>query len=524
MSFDNRIHKNLRHDLPAGLVVFLVALPLCLGIALASGAPLFSGIIAGILGGLVVPILSRSQLAVSGPAAGLTAIVLAGIKDMGSFEQFLVAVFLGGVIQFGLGLIRAGKIAYFFPVSVIKGMLAAIGIILIINQFPHLFGYNVAQYQQDRVRLPEAQSFEQMKQVFLANLQLGAIVISVVSLGILILWENTRLKKINWMPGALVVVVVSVLINLYFKQSPDWVLFALANDHLVSIPGFSFEDPTAALRFPDFSALSNGATYTLAITIAVIASLESLLTVEAVDKLDPFRRQSNMNKELLGQGLANSLSGLIGGLPITCVIVRSSVSIESGGRTRMVAISHGVLLLVSVLFLGDVLNQIPLACLSAILLLVGYKLAHPSKFITVYRRGMDQFIPFMTTILAILFTDLLTGVIIGIAFGLVFVIIVDFKAAIDIERPEPKRYLIVMNKDVSFLNKFVLRQALDKVENSSHVHIDARRAKFIDQDIIEVINDFKAAAPNRNITLTCKDLTKERFSLNLFREQNERNN
>lgn len=517
MSLDNNIFRHLRNDLPAGLVVFLVALPLCLGIALASGAPLFSGIIAGILGGLAVPLLSRSQLAVSGPAAGLTAIVLTGIQDMGSFESFLTALLLGGVIQFFFGVIRAGKIAYFFPVSVIKGMLAAIGIILITNQIPHFFGYNVEQYQEDRIWIPEAENMEHMKQIFLANMQVGSIVISIASLLILILWENSPLKKINWMPGALVVVVVGVLINSLFMEFKP--VLALYNEHLVNIPPFYFDDPLSVLRFPDLSALKEETTYTLAITIAFIASLESLLTVEAVDKLDPYKRQSNMNKELLGQGLANTLAGLFGGLPVTCVIVRSTVSIESGGRTRMVAFSHGILLLVSVLFLGEILNRIPLACLSAILLLVGYKLAHPSKFKLVYQRGWDQFVPFMTTIFAILFTDLLTGVLIGIAFGLIFVMIVDFHAAIHVERVEHNSYLIVMNKDVSFLNKFVLRQALDKVENGGKIHIDARRAKFIDRDIIEVIADFKETALTRDIQLTVEDLTEEKFSLHLFQEQ-----
>ncbi|MGF1534281.1 MAG: SulP family inorganic anion transporter [Bernardetiaceae bacterium] len=516
MPFDNRIHKNLRYDFPAGLVVFLVALPLCLGIALASGAPLFSGIIAGIVGGLFVPILSRSALAVSGPAAGLTAIVLMGIEDAGGFRPFLTALVLAGVFQFFLGVIKLGKIAYFFPISVIKGMLVAIGIILITNQIPHLSGYVVENYQADRILLPQWEDLEHLRFIIVANIHVGAIVISLFSLTILLSWENSPLSKFNWLPGALVVVVLGTLLNEVFDGY--YPILALYPEHLVQIPSFSFADPLAALTFPDFDALSNRQIYVLALTMAVIASLESLLTVEAVDKIDPFKRQSDMNKELLGQGLANTISGLIGGLPITCVIVRSSVSIESGGRTRMVAVIHGLFMLISVLFLASWLNRIPLAVLSVILLLVGYKLAHPSKFRMIYRRGWDQFVPFMMTIIAILFTDLLTGVVIGIGFGIIFVIIVDFHSAIHVE-PRPEGCLIVMNKDVSFLNKFVLRQALDRVPLGGAVHLDARRAKFIDQDILQVIKDFQETAKTRDITFTIEGLTEERFSIRLFQEQ-----
>jgi MFS superfamily sulfate permease-like transporter len=507
------IHKAryyLRHvneDIPAGIVVFLVALPLCLGIALASGAPLFSGLIAGLVGGLVVSWLSGSQLSVSGPAAGLTVIVFNALQTLGNLQAFLVACVLAGALQLALGFLKAGVIGSFFPSAVIKGMLAAIGLILIIKQIPHAVGYD-ASFEGDESYMKETaeSSFFELFDSLNA-ITPGAVVISVVGLLILIVWELPWFKRqalLKLVPGPLVTVVWGVAFNtLAAKFAPDWQVNA---EHLVTLPvSEQASDFFNHLVFPDFSYLSNPQVYVVAVTIAIIASLETLLSLEATDKLDPMKRLTPTNRELKAQGVGNIISGMLGGLPMTAVIVRSSANINAGGKTSLSCFIHGMLLLISVLFFSHYLNNIPLACLASILLHTGYKLAKPSMFKAFYRQGMSQLLPFVITIGAILATDLLKGMAIGMAVGLFFVIKANYHAAITMTKTN-SHYLITLNKDVSFLNKALLRKFILMVKENSKVTIDAQKAQFIDHDILETIEDFLAAAPDGNISVETIDL------------------
>ncbi|MFT7487128.1 MAG: MFS superfamily sulfate permease-like transporter, partial [Candidatus Paceibacteria bacterium] len=401
---------SLQVDLPASLVVFLVALPLCLGIALASGAPLVSGIIAGIVGGIVVGILSGSPLGVSGPAAGLAVIVLTAIQDLGSFEIFLVAVILAGVIQVILGFCRAGIIAYYFPSSVITGMLSGIGIIIFLKQIPHAFGYDRDPLGDLAFHQPDGETTISELRHVMDAVSFGPLVIALVSLVILVAWETKDFKSRRWLtilPGPLVAVVTGVGLNLLFRGSEA---FALTAEQVVSIPiADSLSGMTEFLAFPDFAGLGRFEVYTTAIVLAVVGSLETLLCVEAADKLDPRKRVTPTNRELKAQGVGNMVSGFLGGLPVTQVIVRSSANIQSGAVSKVSAISHGFLLVVSVIALPTVMNLIPLATLAAILLVVGYKLAKPQTFRRMFGQGFGQFAPFMVTILGIVFTDLLLG-------------------------------------------------------------------------------------------------------------------
>lgn len=506
---DLRPWKNLRYDIPAGIVVFLVAIPLCLGIALASKgtvdeAPLFSGLLAGILGGLVVPWISRSPLSVSGPAAGLIAIVISGIDTAGSFDAFLVAVFLGGILQLILGLFKAGTIAYFFPSSVIKGMLAAIGLILIRKQLPHAFGIDTEAVDLSFHILDTPTVISEI--VVQGHYEVGAIVISLISLAILITWENTPLKKINILPGALVVVVTGVLVNQLFGQiRPEWVLEGGLGGHLVQLPDSLVNDGfrgfISEFRFPDFSALSNPSIYGVGLTIGLVASVETLLSVEAVDKLDPHKRSSPLNRELLAQGTANTLAGLLGALPITAVIVRSSANVNSGGQTRAAALIHGLLLFLSVITIAGILNLIPLASLAAILLLIGYKLARPELWRKMYAGGWNQFLPFVATIVSVLVFDLLIGIGIGTVVGIFFIVRANFRTAIKVEH-EGDDYRVILNKDVSFLNKAILSETLSEVPDGAHIVIDGSRADFIDQDIQEIIREFEVHAEEAEMEYT----------------------
>ena len=432
----------IKNDIPAGLVVFLVAIPLCLGIALASnpgegfsypGA--IAGIIAGIVGGLIVPMVSRSPLSVSGPAAGLIAIVITGIQDLGSFPAFLLALVLAGVLQMIFGFVKAGNLAGFFPISVIRGMLSAIGVILILKQFPHAIGHDteVFGFEDFFINNPEHENtFTHLVHAF-SHMEKGALLIGGISLGLLILWEKTKLSKINWLPGALVVVIVGALVNYLFTfMAPDWFL---GNTHRVEVPLFLSESAQAkgavlglpdwdkvfaSITLPDFSAITNPKVYLVAFTLALVASLESLLSVEAVDKLDTLHRESPLNRELVGQGLGNLVSGMLGGLPVTAVIVRSSTNVNAGGKTRKSAVFHGILLVIVVLFFASIINLIPLSSLAAVLLVIGFKLAKPSLFKVMYKNGWNQFIPFMVTLLAVLFTNLLYGVLIGMMVAFIF--------------------------------------------------------------------------------------------------------
>jgi MFS superfamily sulfate permease-like transporter len=499
--------RHLKNDLPAGIVVFLVALPLCLGIALASGAPLFSGLIAGMVGGLVVSLLSGSQLSVSGPAAGLTVIVFNAIETVGSFEGLLVACVIAGVIQLMLGFLKAGIIGAFFPSAVIKGMLAAIGLILIIKQIPHATGYDTS-YEGDESYMRETarSSFHELFDAF-SGISPGAVVISVVALLLLVIWERPWFKKqplLKLIPGPLVAVAWGAGYNLLATEfAPAW---AVSEKHLVKLPvSEQAADFFNHFMFPDFSYLTNPQVYMIAVTLAIIASLETLLSLEATDKLDPLKRLAPTNRELMAQGIGNIISGLLGGLPITAVIVRSSANINAGAQTSQSCFIHGLCLLLSVMFFAHYLNHIPLACLSAILLHTGYKLAKPALFVEYYKKGMSQLLPFVITVLAILLTDLLKGMAIGMVIGLFFVIKANYHAALTLTQDD-SHYVLSFNKDVSFLNKALLRKFILNIQENSSVTIDASNAKFIDHDILETIEDFLAAAPDDNITVEVIDL------------------
>ncbi|MEJ7645794.1 MAG: SulP family inorganic anion transporter [Chryseolinea sp.] len=497
--------KNLGHDLPASIVVFLVALPLCLGVALASGAPLFSGIIAGVVGGIAVGLLSGSALSVSGPAAGLTTIVLASIARMGSFEAFLVTVFLAGCIQVILGFLQAGSIGNYFPSSVIKGMLAAIGIILILKQIPHAVGFDRDFIGDESFFQKDGENtFTELVQAF-SFFHPGALLICSISLFILILWDKPFMKKLKFtsiLPAPLFVVGTGLLLNMAFQAANS--SLEIKQEHLVSLPvSADIASFVGQFTLPDFSAITTVECWTVAFTIAIIASLESLLSIDAVDKLDPYKRTSPLNLELKAQGFANMISGLIGGLPVTAVIVRSTANVTAGAKTKASSIFHGILLLVTVFLIPGILNKIPLACLAAILLSVGYKLASPALIKGMYKKGMNQFLPFAITILAILLTDLLIGITIGILIGLFFVLKTNFQRSI-ISVNSDGNYLIRLTKDVTFLNKALLRHTLREIPGGSRVIIDGTRPTFIDQDIIETITDFKEAASSREIKVELK--------------------
>ncbi|UOQ99645.1 SulP family inorganic anion transporter [Hymenobacter sp. 5317J-9] len=504
-------------DAPAGLVVFLVALPLCLGISLASGAPLLAGVIAGIVGGVLVSLLSGSAVSVSGPAAGLTVVVLSAIATLGSWPAVLAATAVAGVIQIGLGLARAGIIALYFPAAVIRGMLAAIGIILILKQLPHFFGAD-ADYFEDMnfLQFNGLNTFSAIGAAMRA-LSPGSVLVGVVSLLILLLWNTEPVKRQPWsrlVPGALIAVLASVAINgLLKKFAPN---VQVLPEHLVKLPVLSSLGQLAGeMTFPDFSALRKPATYGVAFTIAVVASLETLLSVEAVDNLDPQKRHTPTNRELLAQGAGNLVSGLLGGLPLTAVIVRSSANIAAGAQTKLSAFIHGLLLLTSLLFLGAVLNLIPLSALAAVLLLVGYKLTPPALYRKQWKLGREQFVPFIITIVAVLFTDLLKGVSIGLALGFFFILRDNAKAgsylrreevdADDAETPEALLHLR-LPEHVSFLNKASIVTTLEQLPTNSRVILDGSRSDVIDHDVLEAIEAFRQAAPARGIELELRGI------------------
>jgi len=501
--------NNLKSDLPASIIVFLVAVPLCLGIALASGAPLFSGIIAGIIGGIVCGALSGSQLGVSGPAAGLAVIVLTAIQDLGAFETFLLAVVIAGVFQFILGVLKAGIIGYYFPDSVIKGMLAGIGVIIFLKQIPHAFGYD--KNFEGSLAFAQNDGHNTFSQFYymLESITPAALIISSLSLFILILWEQKFMKKIKLfklVQGPLVVVALGIILNLVFANSS----MGLADDQVVSLPvADSFAGFINLFTFPDFSQWNNPQVYTVAITIAIVASLETLLCLEATDKLDPQKRVSPANQELRAQGIGNLISGLIGGLPITQVIVRSSTNIQSGGKTKMSAILHGFILLGSAMLIPTVLNLIPLSSLAAILLMVGYKLAKPALFKSMFKTGWTNFIPFIITILAIVFTDLLTGIGIGMAVAIFFILYENYKKPFYFEQEErigeSGVFTIKLTEDVTFLNKANIQRALQIIPENSKLTIDASNSVYIHHDVIEIIEEFKVNAENRNIEVIMID-------------------
>lgn len=501
----SKIFKNIGSDLSSAVVVFLVALPLCLGIAMGSGAPLFAGIIAGIIGGIVIGSLSGSQLSVSGPAAGLTVIVASGITSLPTYEVFLLAVVLSGMFQIILGFIKAGIIGDYIPTAVITGMLSAIGIILILKQVPHFVGYD-ADYEGDE-SFSQANNENTFSGLLHAVRSVSplAVIIGLLSLGIQILWEKVLVKKgqiFKMIPAPLVVVLMAILVAKLFEMSAHpW---ALDPSLLVKIPVASSPAEFASfVRLPDFAGIGNGVVWKVAITIALVASLETLLSIEAADALDPYGRVTPTNRELKAQGVGNMVSGLLGGIPLTSVIVRTSANVNAGAKSKMSSILHGLLLLLSVAFIPKILNIIPLAALAGVLIYTGFKLAKPSIFAKFYKKGFDQFAPFVITIIAILFTDLLVGILIGLVSGLFFVLRSNFRTSVVVVNDDNK-YLFRLRKDVSFLNKPILKAKLEQVPENAYVLIDTLRADFIDKDVVQVINDFLHHAHLKNIRVEIK--------------------
>jgi len=496
--------QSLPNDITSSIVVFLVALPLCLGVALASNAPPLSGIIAGVSGGIIVGLASRSHLSVSGPAAGLTTIVAAAIGLLGSFQLFLAAVVIAGVLQIVLGFAKAGVIGDYIPNAVIKGMLAAIGLILILNQVPHLLGDDSHFETDEGVVQDKGNIFTNFIFAF-THINTAAIIIGVTCLLFYFLWEILVSGKKNFLkfiPAPLIIVFIGVGLNAFYINSG--MLAPLDGGHLVKIPeSNSANEFFSFFTFPDFSQVFSKDVLVIAVTLALVASLESLLSIEAIDDLDPFQRVTPTNRELKAQGLGNIVSGMLGGLPVTSVIVRSSANVNAGAKTKMSTIYHGTLLLLSFAFIPFLLNMIPKAALAAILIFTGYKLAKPALFKAFYKKGWDQFLPFVITITAILATDLLKGVIIGIVAGLFFVLRSNFKTAVFVVNDENK-YLFRLRKDVSFLNKPIIKNKLEMVPENSYVLIDATRADFIDKDIIETIEDFMLHAHLKNIKVEVK--------------------
>ena len=510
------LFANLKSDFASGLVVFLVALPLCLGIAMASGAPLFSGIISGVIGGIVVGYLSQSHISVSGPAAGLTAIILTAITDFGAFDVFLMSVFIAGLIQLALGFLKAGSISNYFPTNVIEGMLAGIGIIIILKQLPHAFGYD-ADFEGDQafVQNDGSNSFSFLFDV-LNHIHLGAVVISLVSLVILISWDKVSfLKKLKLVPGALVAVILGVVLNEFFVATGS--SLAIAKEHLVSLPvPKSFDEFKSILITPNFAAVTNPQVWVVAITIAIVASIETLLCIEAADRMDVQKRYTNTNVELRAQGIGNILSSLLGGLPMTSVVVRSSANNNAGAKSKMSAIIHGVLLLISVLSIPAILNKIPLATLATVLILVGYKLAKPATFVHFWEKGKYQFIPFVATLVFVVATDLLKGVALGIVISVIFVLRGNLKRAYNFKKEEYEDGDIIhidLAQEVSFLNKAAIKLTLNEIPENSKVVISAEDTEYIAHDVLDLIRDFKETrAVHENIKVKLKGF-KEAYEL-----------
>lgn len=497
------LKKNLKQDLPASLVVFLVALPLCLGIALASGVPLFAGLITGIIGGVVVASVSGSQLSVSGPAAGLTVIVLGAVATLGNYQVFLLAVMLAGLLQIALGFLKAGTIGNYFPSSVIEGMLAAIGIILIMKQLPHALGVDLDFIDESLSSTGGASVFAVIGEA-LGHINTPALIITAVSIGILLLWP--KIKKVSGIPAPLIVVVWGIAATYFFQQSG----MGLTAKQMVEIPIVNGMGEFFGLfTMPDFTAITNVKVWEVALTIAIVASLETLLSIEAVDKIDPLKRVSPTNRELVAQGLGNMASGLVGGIPMTSVIVRSSANVNSGGRTKMSAIFHGCWLLLSLLFIPGVLNMIPLACLAAILLVTGYKLARVSLFKHMYHKGWDQFVPFVITIIAVLVTDLLKGVAVGMVLSIFYLLRTNMRNPYFYKIHQEgglKNLRIKLSEEVSFLNKAAIQVVLNKIPQETNVIIDGGNSKYIHPDVLEAIHNFKHSAYSKGIIVQLEDI------------------
>ncbi len=500
--------KDIPYDLSSGLAVFLVALPLCIGIAFASDAPVFSGILAGIVGGTVVSLISKSPFSVSGPAAGLTVVVLASVNELGSYEIFLLALLFAGFLQLAFGFLKAGVIGSFFPSSVIKGMLASIGIILMLKQVPHILGYDL-DYEGD-FNFFQNDGKNTFTEIYDAILLVkpGAIVISIISLFVIFFWDKFKLAKKIYIHGAFVIVVLSVFLNLFFESF--FPALWIGSAHLVKLEitdgffGF-FKNFTT----PDFTAYKNIAIYLIGFKLALVASLESLLSIDAVDKLDPLRRHTPKNHELKAQGVGNIISSLIGGLPITSVVVRSSANVDSGARSKLSAIFHGVFLLMAVVLIPGIINRIPLSALAVVLIVVGYKLTKIDVIKEQYSKGWEHFIPFIVTVFSILFTDILIGIGIGTSVALFFILRRNVRNPYIYNKQNSNygiKVKIELSEEVSFLNKASILYKLSKVPKNAHVVIDGSKAKYIDDDILEIIEDFKINAPSKNIKIEIIDV------------------
>ncbi len=498
--------KYYKSDLLSGMVVFLVALPLCLGIAIASGAPPFAGIICGVIAGIVVGYLSGSNVSVSGPAAGLIAILLVAITDLG-YETFLVAVVIAGLIQLTLGIVKAGSISAFFPTSVIEGMLVAIGIIIIKKEIPHAIGYDKA-HEGDWFALEKGSETGFFTEIInsINYAHVGAIIITLVSLAILIAFNKLAfLKKIKAIPGALIVVIVGILLNEVFKSTGS--ALAISQDHLVTLPtASSFNEFIGQFTTPDFSGISNPKVWIVGLTIAIVASIETLLCLEAGDKMDPLKRYSSANTELRAQGIGNILSGLIGGLPMTSVIVRTSANVNAGAKTKLSAMAHGFLLLLTVVLIPGFLNKIPMACLAAILIMIGLRLASPKVFLHMWHTGKHQFIPFIVTVVAVVLTDLLKGVGVGLVVSIIFILRGNMKLAYFFKKEqhhEGETIHIDLAQEVSFLNKAAIKQTLAHLPRNSKVIINAANTVYIDYDVLDLIRDFlNFGSKDKNIDVT----------------------
>lgn len=507
----SQFKKHFKTDLSAGLVVFLIALPLCLGISLASGAPLFSGIIAGIVGGIVVGFVSNSNINVSGPAASVALVIASAINEYGSFQIVLTAVIIAGVFQIILGFLRAGTVAYFFPNAMIKGILASIGLILILKQIPHAFGVDgIFEGSESFEQEDGRNTFTEL--IFaIENIGWGPTIITLVSLAIILVWDRPALKKLaffRFFPSALAAVVVAILMNeAYTLFIPD---FALKADQLVRLPvAGNITEFFGFFTFPDFSVLSDPGIYVVALSITFIASLESLLSTEAGDKLDPYKRRTSTNRELKAQGIGNIVAGFIGGIPVTAVIVRTSANVSSGGRTKTATITHGLIMLICVATIPLVLNKIPLAALAAVLFVVGYKLTSYSVYKSVFLQGYKQFLPFIITIIAVMFFGLIKGIIIGGSIAVFLILRDNYKNAYlrdKITHEGEEKIIMKLSQEATFLNKADIMLFLDHVPEKKHVVIDGSEARFIHPDILEIIYDFQEGAVYKNITVELIDV------------------
>lgn len=510
----NSMKKSLSADLLAGMVVFLVALPLCLGIAVASGAPPFAGVISGIIGGIIVGSLSNSNVSVTGPAAGLIAIILLAVTDLG-YETFLVAVMIAGLIQLTLGLAKAGGISSYFPTSVIEGMLVAIGIIIIKKELPHAIGYDLNQegdFFSYQLFSSDQGFFGELIHSF-NFAHPGVILVALVSIAIIIAFNKVAaLKKIKAIPGALVAVVAGILLNELFKTAmPAWVI---ANEHLVVLPtADSVQAFLGQFQTPDLNGFTNPKVWITGLTIAIVASIETLLCLEAGDKMDPLKRFSSANAELRAQGIGNLLSGLIGGIPMTSVIVRTTANINAGAKTKMAAIFHGIFLLLAVIAIPGLLNKIPMASLAAILIMIGLKLASPKVFKHMWHSGKQQFIPFIITVIAVVFTDLLKGVGIGLVVSIIYILKGNMKLAYFFRKEqhhEGETIHIDLAQEVSFLNKAAIKATLAALPENSKVVVNADNTVYIDHDVLELLRDFiNFGAKDRNINITLKNFKQE---------------